>query len=226
MTDRPKGNTNTPDTARRRVMNNLYDTNSWSGHRGEQTLRRARNRNRAERASTKCQARPPGRGIRRALAKGRFGLRSLLVGGWSRTWAGGHCEIVSGKAELNVGTPPLLSARSKDPPTVIHSASLAGISASVAEIQGKEQHLGRTVRLIAWATALLATFLVLTLLPMPAFAQGDPSGAYKSGVPIEVPAYHGLEPDLGLSYNSSSRNGPLGVGWGISAISEIRRTSP
>ena len=80
--------------------------------------------------------------------------------------------------------------------------------------------------MVAWATALLATFLALTLFPMPALAQGDPSGAYKSGVSIEVPTYHGLEPDLGLTYDSSSGNGPLGVGWRISGLSEIRRAAP
>ena len=126
MTERPNGNTNTPDTARRRVMNYLYDTNSWSGHRGEQTLQKARNRNRAERASAKRQARPPGRGIRRSLAKWRFGLRDLLVGGWGEIWAGDLCEIVSGKAELNVPTPLLPSTRDEDPPRANHSAPRRG----------------------------------------------------------------------------------------------------
>ncbi|NOT89252.1 MAG: hypothetical protein HOP03_13880 [Lysobacter sp.] len=51
-------------------------------------------------------------------------------------------------------------------------------------------------------------------------------GAYTENVSIEVPAFRGLEPKLGLSYNSSGRNGYLGMGWSLSGFSVIERASP
>ncbi len=33
---------------------------------------------------------------------------------------------------------------------------------------------------------------------------GTNSGAFTSQIPVEVPAFHGIEPDLGLVYNSST----------------------
>jgi hypothetical protein len=45
-------------------------------------------------------------------------------------------------------------------------------------------------------------------------------------VPIAVPAYHGLEPKLKLSYSSAGGNGLAGVGWGLSGISYIERGLP
>jgi hypothetical protein len=61
-------------------MNSLYDTNSQSGHPGEQTLWRTRKGNRAERVAAERQARPPGRKRRRVLARWRYGLRDLIEG--------------------------------------------------------------------------------------------------------------------------------------------------
>ncbi len=51
-------------------------------------------------------------------------------------------------------------------------------------------------------------------------------GSYSTQVPIEVPAFHGLEPKLQLQYNSTKRNGLLGVGWSLSAGSIIERGLP
>ncbi len=51
-------------------------------------------------------------------------------------------------------------------------------------------------------------------------------GAYTENVPIEVPAFRGLEPKLSLNYNSSGRNGYLGMGWSLSGFSVIERASP
>lgn len=51
-------------------------------------------------------------------------------------------------------------------------------------------------------------------------------GAYTENVPIEIPAFRGLEPKLSLNYNSSGRNGYLGMGWSLSGISVIERASP
>ena len=41
-----------------------------------------------------------------------------------------------------------------------------------------------------------------------------------------VPTFHGLEPHLALGYDSGSGDGPLGAGWGLLGLSEVRRNSP
>ncbi|WP_119392168.1 RHS repeat-associated core domain-containing protein [Taklimakanibacter lacteus] len=58
------------------------------------------------------------------------------------------------------------------------------------------------------------------------------NGSYTYSVDIEVPEFRGLEPDLGLSYNSASdiRNRAaagswLGVGWSLSGLSVIERVT-
>ena len=53
----------------------------------------------------------------------------------------------------------------------------------------------------------------------------SPSGAFVQRVPVDVPSYHGLEPSVGLVYDSSAL-GPLGWGWrllGDSAITRVAR---
>ena len=51
-------------------------------------------------------------------------------------------------------------------------------------------------------------------------------GSFGTAVPIEVPAFHGIEPNLALSYSSSSGNGFLGLGWRLSGLSTVERASP
>ena len=51
-------------------------------------------------------------------------------------------------------------------------------------------------------------------------------GAATYNIPIAVPAFHGIEPNLSLAYNSSSGNGWLGVGWALSGLGIIERTNP
>ncbi|TXH64732.1 MAG: hypothetical protein E6Q88_15100 [Lysobacteraceae bacterium] len=51
-------------------------------------------------------------------------------------------------------------------------------------------------------------------------------GAYTESIPIEIPAFRGLEPKISLSYNSSGRNGYVGMGWSLSGFSVIERASP
>lgn len=43
---------------------------------------------------------------------------------------------------------------------------------------------------------------------------------------FEVPAFHGLEPALGLDYDSSRGSGYLGAGWALTGVSFIQRTGP
>jgi Salmonella virulence plasmid 65kDa B protein len=58
------------------------------------------------------------------------------------------------------------------------------------------------------------------------------NGSYVTSVPIEVPSFRGLEPQLSLSYDSSrgirnipSVGGWSGVGWSINGLSSITRVS-
>lgn len=51
------------------------------------------------------------------------------------------------------------------------------------------------------------------------------SGAFHYGSDFEVPAYYGLEPHVGLSYNSSGGNGAAGAGWELTGFSTIERVS-
>jgi hypothetical protein len=50
------------------------------------------------------------------------------------------------------------------------------------------------------------------------------AGIFSQVVPIEVPAFHGVEPHVALSYSSSVKNGFPGVGWGLAGIGTIRAT--
>ena len=54
----------------------------------------------------------------------------------------------------------------------------------------------------------------------------DPRGAFHDEIPIEVPAFRGITPELSLKYDSSARNGWLGVGWSLEGVSRIERASP
>ncbi len=49
-------------------------------------------------------------------------------------------------------------------------------------------------------------------------------GSISQLIPIEVPAFRGVEPRLALAYSSERRNGLAGVGWAISGFSTIVRT--
>ncbi|MFD2167650.1 FG-GAP-like repeat-containing protein [Thalassotalea euphylliae] len=56
----------------------------------------------------------------------------------------------------------------------------------------------------------------------------DNSGSATYSIPFSLPVGRGgISPELGFQYNSSSPNGPLGIGWsitGVSAISRCRKT--
>ncbi len=75
------------------------------------------------------------------------------------------------------------------------------------------------------------TLAVLVLAPaLHATAQAQTGanevvqGSFSQLIPIEVPAFRGLEPRLALGYSSERRNGFAGVGWGLSGFSAIVRT--
>jgi hypothetical protein len=50
-------------------------------------------------------------------------------------------------------------------------------------------------------------------------------GSLSYRVPIEVPAWYGIEPRLALTYSSEGRNGLVGVGWSLSGLSTIERVN-
>ncbi len=50
------------------------------------------------------------------------------------------------------------------------------------------------------------------------------SGSFVRSIPIEAPAFHGIEPRLALSYSSLAGNGFVGAGWRLSGLSTIERT--
>jgi hypothetical protein len=68
--------------------------------------------------------------------------------------------------------------------------------------------------------------LVLLLAAAHAWAGVNPNGAFVTSVPIELPPHHSITPTLLLQYDSQAGNGPLGVGWSLTGLSQIRRTSP
>jgi RHS repeat-associated protein len=56
-------------------------------------------------------------------------------------------------------------------------------------------------------------------------ADATAAGSFATQIPIDVPRYYGIEPNLNLSYSSQSGSGWLGVGWTLTGQSEIRRAS-
>ena len=53
----------------------------------------------------------------------------------------------------------------------------------------------------------------------------EPStGSLARQIPIEVPAFHGIEPRLALAYSSQAGNGFVGVGWRLGGWSVVERT--
>jgi RHS repeat-associated protein len=51
-------------------------------------------------------------------------------------------------------------------------------------------------------------------------------GSFARSIPVQIPAYHGLEPIVALDYDSAQGNGELGVGWRLRAGSTIVRSGP
>ena len=52
------------------------------------------------------------------------------------------------------------------------------------------------------------------------------AGSLSAQVPFKLPEYHGITPQVGLSYDSGSGDGFVGVGWRLFGPQEIRRASP
>ena len=94
----------------------------------------------------------------------------------------------------------------------------------------------RLARLWIGVPALLLGAVAVTPLPDPATAAeispaaGDGGtnarGAFSTSIPIEVPEFRDLEPDLSLSYDSGTVNGFTGIGWTLSGQSFVERAAP
>lgn len=70
---------------------------------------------------------------------------------------------------------------------------------------------------------------LVALVPSGAAVAGNvdaASGSYVDAIPLEVPAFHGLEPRLAARYDSSGANGVIGVGWELAGMRFIERASP
>ena len=92
---------------------------------------------------------------------------------------------------------------------------------------GNTQRIKLRVPVIIWGILLLS--LISTANSQEAGGAGSVSpyyGTFATEVPIAVPEYHGLEPNLKLSYSSSGPNGFVGVGWGLAGLSFIERATP
>lgn len=53
----------------------------------------------------------------------------------------------------------------------------------------------------------------------------DGRGAFTDSIPIEVPDFRGITPELSLTYDSSAGNGWAGMGWRLAGMSRIERAS-
>ena len=84
---------------------------------------------------------------------------------------------------------------------------------------------GRISDLVKRRAFLLLVCTSLGLWARTAAGDVTPRGSYATSVTIETPAFRSIGPQLGLEYNSHGGNGPIGVGWSLRGLSEIRRLS-
>ncbi len=86
--------------------------------------------------------------------------------------------------------------------------------------------LHRRLGRLALCAAVVFGAILLWLLGRPAaWAEVGPSGAFTTSVPVTVPSFHGLQPQLSLAYSSQAGNGWVGEGWQLTGASVITRQS-
>ena len=95
----------------------------------------------------------------------------------------------------------------------------------------------RTLRIIAALLSLsffetaVTCFLQVGILSAADIASISPrgevaaDGSFSQRIPLSVPPYHGLEPEVGLEYNSSFGNGMAGWGWRLTGAHVIERVA-
>jgi hypothetical protein len=79
------------------------------------------------------------------------------------------------------------------------------------------------MRAILRRSFLLSTVSFLWLPSALANTVNGNTGAYSTSVPIRVPSFRGLEPNLALVYNSLGGNGMVGLGWSLTGFPTIER---
>jgi Salmonella virulence plasmid 65kDa B protein len=57
-----------------------------------------------------------------------------------------------------------------------------------------------------------------------AAADVSPGGSFSTEVAVEVPSFHGIEPSVSLTYDSTRPDGLVGVGWRLNAASYVARS--
>jgi hypothetical protein len=55
-------------------------------------------------------------------------------------------------------------------------------------------------------------------------AETSATGSFTNSIPIQVPAFHGIQPRVSLDYDSGTGNGEVGVGWRLTVGSTISRS--
>ncbi|MCP4113371.1 MAG: hypothetical protein GY749_48875, partial [Desulfobacteraceae bacterium] len=88
----------------------------------------------------------------------------------------------------------------------------------------------RCKHLCIFLLILISIFLASTLKKTDAIAGESGSvspyyGSFSTQIPITIPVFHGLEPNLKLVYSSSGSNSWVGIGWSLSGFSVIERSS-
>src|SRR5678815_2394963 len=89
--------------------------------------------------------------------------------------------------------------------------------------------MSTTVRAAAIAASALFTMVSIPVRAAEPHAIGEQDpfhGAFQTAVPIEVPPFQGIEPQLVLAYGSQNANGVAGVGWALHGFSTIERVRP
>src|SRR5438132_8623998 len=104
-----------------------------------------------------------------------------------------------------------------DPPT--------GWSYTVARLSQSMTSLLKFECWLPFASGCLAFVAVMTLVEI-ARAEVTATGAFSTSVPITVPEYFGITPQLALSYISNAGVGDAGRGWLLTGLSGIGRGSP
>jgi RHS repeat-associated protein len=101
-------------------------------------------------------------------------------------------------------------------------ANRAPLAASAGLDRGR--HAGGVRRLVLWALAAAAFAAVWVGFSAQTALAGDGDGTFSTSVPVAVPAFHGIEPSIGLSYDSARPDGLVGMGWRLDATSYVART--
>lgn len=103
------------------------------------------------------------------------------------------------------------------------------ISRSERSTYGRRFGTGALALALMGAMPVLADVFSDLNIQMPDAGTSDVDrfyGEFESQVPILVPSFHGMEPDIALRYRSNLKNGVAGIGWELTGTEMIERASP